>query len=63
MLKLVRTGTGFWGLDWRDTPEAPRIMELFGGTVLELPVGLATSPEEALRLARRSEAGRKYGVR
>lgn len=63
MLILVKTQAGAWAVDWRETPEAERIRELFGTTVLELPVGTWTPRDAAMDVALGSPAGRQYGVR
>ena len=55
MLKLIR-------IDNAKTPEATRILDLFGTTVLPLPLTNAVSQKDALAFARQTEAGREYGV-
>lgn len=63
MLRLLRDFEGrCWCVDWCDTPEAGRIMRLFGSTVVPLPLDLRASPAQALEFARGTPAGKQYGV-
>lgn len=61
MLKLVQTQDG-WAIDHEHTTERDTILDLFGTTILPLPLTRRASREDALAFARNTDAGREHGV-
>ena len=60
-LLLTRTD-GRWALEHAGTPEAAKLIVVFGTSLIPLPVGVEMSETDALAFARTTAFGRRYGV-
>jgi subtilisin family serine protease len=63
-LYVVQTGDSVcpWGLDFSETDEGKVIFDLWGTTIIPMPIG-PVSRAEAVRFAEGTPAGQKHGVR
>ena len=58
---LVKTAQG-WALDQRNTREASELQELFGSTIIPLPLTSTCSREYAWHFALGTEVGKQYTI-